>query len=68
MRRLVAETTLGADDLIAPLFIREGIESAVAIKSLPGVMQHTIDSAIAEVAELERLGVGAVILLSLIHI
>ena len=62
MRRLVAETRLGADDLIAPLFIREGIGSAVAIESLPGVMQHTIDSAIAEVAELERLGVGAVIL------
>lgn len=62
LRRLVAETTLSCDDLIAPLFIREGIDEPQPIASLPGVVQHTVESAVAEVAELQRLGVGAVIL------
>ena len=41
MRRLVAETRLGVDDLVAPLFVREGIDAPVPISSLPGVVQHT---------------------------
>ena len=41
MRELVAETRLSANDVIAPLFVREGISSPQAISSLPGVMQHS---------------------------
>jgi len=44
MRRLVAETRLGVDDLIAPLFVREGIDEPQPITSLPGVVQHTRES------------------------
>jgi len=62
MRRLVAETRLGVDDLVAPLFVREGIDEPVPIPSLPGVVQHTRSSLRAEVAELADLGVNAVIL------
>ncbi len=62
LRRLVAETTLSPDDLIAPLFIREGINTPQPIASLPGVMQHTIDSAMDEIQELRNLGVAGVIL------
>ena len=62
LRRLVAETRLGVDDLIAPLFVREGIDRPEPIPSLPGVMQHTLGSLRREVAELRDLGVGAVIL------
>jgi len=62
LRRLVAETRLGVDDLIAPLFVREGIDQPVPIPSLPGVVQHTRASLRREVAELRSLGVGAVIL------
>jgi porphobilinogen synthase len=59
---MVAETQLGPDDLIAPLFIREGIDQPNPIESLPGVVQHTVDSARREAAELTALGVPAVIL------
>jgi porphobilinogen synthase len=59
---MVAETRLSVDDLIAPLFVREGIDSPVPIESLPGVMQHTIESMQAEVAALIKLGVPGVIL------
>ena len=62
MRRLVAETRLGVDDLVAPLFVREGIDQAHPIASLPGVVQHSRASLIDEVAELVDLGVPGVIL------
>jgi len=62
LRRLVAETRLGVDDLVAPLFVREGIDEPVPIVSLPGVVQHTRESLRTEVAELVSLGVNSVIL------
>ncbi len=62
MRRLVAETRLGVDDLVAPLFVREGITRPQPIDSLPGVSQHSRDSLRAEVTALAELGVPALIL------
>ena len=62
LRRLVAETRLGVDDLVAPLFVREGIDAPNPISSLPGVVQHTRDSLCVEVGELIALGIDAVIL------
>src|SRR5690606_12988612 len=62
LRRMVAETRLSVDDLVAPLFVREGIDAPVPVDSLPGVVQHTPDSLRAEVEHLVRLGVPAVIL------
>jgi porphobilinogen synthase len=61
-RRLVAETRLGIDDLVAPLFVREGIAEPQPIPSLPGVVQHTRESLRKEVATVADLGVPAVIL------
>ena len=62
LRDLVAETTLGVNDLVAPLFVREGIDEPQPIVSLPGVVQHTVASLLTEVRELADLGVKAVIL------
>jgi porphobilinogen synthase len=62
LRRLVAETRLSVDDLVAPLFVREGIDEPQPIASLPGVVQHTRESLRKEVTELAALGVPAVIL------
>lgn len=62
LRRLVAETRLGVDDLVAPLFVRQGIDEPQPIHSLPGVSQHTIDSLRAEVQKLVDLGIPACIL------
>jgi len=59
---MVAETRLSVDDLIAPLFVREGIDEPQPIASLPGVVQHTRASVRAEVAQLAALGVPGVIL------
>jgi porphobilinogen synthase len=62
LRRLIAETSLSVDDLVAPLFVRESIDEPQPIASLPGVVQHTRESLRKEVAELAELGVPAVIL------
>ena len=61
LRELVAETTLDASDLIAPLFIREGIDEPQPIESLPSVVQHSLESAMSEIADLIALGIRAVI-------
>jgi porphobilinogen synthase len=62
LRDLVAETRLHPRQLVAPLFVREGIDEPQPITSLPGVVQHTRASLRTEVRELADLGVGAVIL------
>jgi len=62
LRRLVAETRLSVDDLVAPLFLREGIDGPRPIASMPGVVQHTRESLRKEVRALADLGVPAVIL------
>ena len=62
MRDLVAQHHLRVDDLIAPLFVREGIAEPQPILSLPGVLQHTRDSLRAEVTALAEIGVKGVIL------
>ena len=62
MRDLLSETHVRVDDLIAPLFVREGIDQPVPITSLPGVFQHTRDSLRAEVAGLAASGIKSVIL------
>lgn len=61
LRDLVAETRLAPSDLVAPLFVREGIDAPVPVPSLPGVVQHTVDSFGDEVAQLLDVGVRGVI-------
>ncbi len=59
---MVAETRLGVDDLVAPLFVREGIDEPVPIASLPGVVQHSRASLRAEARRVRDLGIPALIL------
>lgn len=62
MRDLVAETNVVTTDLIAPLFVREGIPERIEISSLPGVFQETRDSLRRQVVDLAELGVRAIML------
>lgn len=62
VRELVRETRLDAGDFILPLFIRHGHGLRVPIRSMPGHDQITIDLLAAEIAEIEALGIPAVIL------
>ncbi len=62
LRRLVAEHKLGIDDLVAPLFVKEGIDAPEPVASMPGVVQHTQESLRKEVRGLAGLGIPGVIL------
>jgi porphobilinogen synthase len=62
LRRLVAETRLSVDDLVAPLFVAEHLDEPRPVASLPGVVQHTRESLRKEVAGLADLGVPGVLL------
>jgi porphobilinogen synthase len=62
LRRLVAESRVSVDDLVAPLFVKEGIDAPEPVVSMPGVVQHTQESLRKEVRALADLGVPAVIL------
>jgi porphobilinogen synthase len=65
MRRLVAEARLSVDDLVAPLFVADGLDAPRPVASLPGVLQHTVESVAGEVKRLSALGVPGVILFGL---
>jgi porphobilinogen synthase len=62
LRRLVAEYRVTVDDLIAPLFVKEGIDTPEPVASMPGVVQHTQESLRKEVRALCDLGVPGVML------
>jgi porphobilinogen synthase len=62
LRRLVAETSVEPRHLVLPMLVREGITEPVPIGSMPGVVQHTRDSARRAVAEAAQAGIGGVML------
>ncbi|GAA2466707.1 porphobilinogen synthase [Agromyces soli] len=62
LRRLVSETRLHPADLVLPIFVREGVSEAVPIASMPGVVQHSLESVKGAVAEAAAAGVGGVML------
>jgi porphobilinogen synthase len=62
LRALVRETDLSPRHLIAPLFVKEGIVEPVAIMSMPGQLQHTLESLRKEATEIAARGVLAFML------
>ena len=60
VRRLVAEHRLHPADLVLPVFVREGVSEPVAISSMPGVVQHTLDSLVETARECVAAGLGGI--------
>lgn len=61
-RRLVRETVLTVDDLIAPVFVIEGSGQTEAVSSMPGVERMSVDKLLAYAEELVALGIPAMAL------
>ena len=61
-RRLMAENTLSASDLIWPLFLVDGDNNRVAIASMPGVERLSVDNAVAAAEEAMSLGIPVIAL------
>lgn len=62
MRRMVSETSVEPRQLVLPLFVAEGLSEPRPISSMPGVVQHSRESARKAVAEAAELGLGGVML------
>ena len=62
LRRLVRETHLSVDDLIYPMFVVHGEDTAVEISSMPGCYQYSVDRLIDAAKELTSLGIPGTIL------
>ncbi len=65
MRRLVRQTTLNIDDLVYPLFVREGKGLKQPIKSMADCFHFSPDTIAAEAVEVASLGIPAVLLFGL---
>ena len=62
LRRMVAETRLHPADLILPAFVREGISAPVPISTMPGVVQHTLDTLRKAAVDAASAGVSGIML------
>jgi porphobilinogen synthase len=62
MRRMVRETSLRPEHLIAPIFVTDGGNVSEAIESMPGVNRVSVDRVTTVADDLIAVGVPAVIL------
>nr|WP_171155254.1 porphobilinogen synthase [Flexivirga aerilata] len=62
MRRLVAETRLHPAELVLPMFVKEGAAEPVPLQSMPGVVQHTLDSLVEAARDAVDAGVGGLMI------
>ncbi|WP_215492206.1 porphobilinogen synthase [Fenollaria sporofastidiosus] len=62
IREVFAETALRKEDLIYPLFVKDGVNEVEDIKSLKGQKQYTVDKLDEVIKELKDLGIRSVIL------
>ena len=62
LRRLVRETALSIDDLIYPMFVVHGHNTATEISAMPGCYQYSVDTLVTAAKELATLGIPGTIL------
>jgi porphobilinogen synthase len=62
IRRLVAETRVHPAQLLLPVFVADGLSEPRSISSMPGVVQHTLDSVCAEASRAVDAGLGGIVL------
>ena len=62
LRRLIRETTLSVNDLIYPMFVVHGQNTATEISAMPGCYQYSIDALVTAAKELAALGIPGTIL------
>ncbi len=66
LRGLVAETALGASDLIYPVFVLEGEQRTEPVPSMPGIERNSVDRLLVELRDAVELGVSAIALFPVI--
>ena len=62
IRDLIKETEITINDFVYPMFIIPGNNKSEEIESMPGIFRHTIDKALGEIEEINKLGIKAILL------
>jgi porphobilinogen synthase len=62
IRAMVTETRLSVDDFIFPMFVQEGKNIKIEIKSMPGIFRFSLDTLLNEIQEVVELGIKGICL------
>jgi len=65
LRSIVRETVLNKDDLVYPIFVKDGHGIKEAISSMPGQYRFSVDTLEAECAEVVKLGLKSILIFGL---
>jgi porphobilinogen synthase len=65
VRDLLQETRLSSKDLIAPIFVQEGLKKTQEVPSMPDISRMPLSKLVAEVDRILELGISAIILFGL---
>ena len=67
LREMLAETSLSKTDLIQPIFIKEDLSGAEAIKTMPGINRFGLDILNDEVGKIVDLGIKSIAVFPVIN-
>ena len=62
MRNMIRETSVSVNDLVYPVFIKEGTDEKIPVDSMPGIYQYTIDRFPEELDRIQKAGVSAILI------
>ena len=62
MRNMIRETSVSVNDLVYPVFIKEGTDEKIPVDSMPGIYQYTIDRFPEVLDRIQKAGVPAILI------
>lgn len=62
MRNMIRETSVSVNDLVYPVFIKEGTDEKIPVDSMPVIYQYTIDRFPEELDRIQKAGVSAILI------
>ena len=62
VRNMIRETSVSVNDLVYPVFIKEGTDEKIPVDSMPGIYQYTIDRFPEELDRIQKAGVSAILI------
>lgn len=62
VRNMIRETSVSVNDLVYPVFIKEGTDEKIPVDSMPGIYQYTIDRFPEELDCIQKAGVPAILI------
>lgn len=62
VRNMIRETSVSVNDLVYPVFIKEGTDEKIPVDSMPGIYQYTIDRFSEELDRIQKAGVPAILI------